>query len=134
MYTFDVVPTGVGDIVIRVAAGTATDAAGNVNPAPNPLTRVYPAIAPTVNFSTVPAVVNGVVNYTVTFSQAVQGFVAADLVVANAAVSNFAAANAKSKLNTTFTFTVTPTADGPVTVGVRRVPQSGQRSVGWLTP
>ena len=50
---------------------------------------------------------------TATFSEAVTGFALADITVGNGAASNLATAD-----NTTFTFDVTPTADGQVTVDV----------------
>jgi cyclophilin family peptidyl-prolyl cis-trans isomerase len=51
--------------------------------------------------------------FTVTFSEDVTGFTAAELVVTNGAVANFNAFDGK-----TYTFNVTPTANGAVTVSV----------------
>ena len=73
--------------VTNVAGPTATISSS----APNP-----------TNGSSIPA--------GVTFSQAVTGFQQSDLVVTNASVSGFAGSGAS------YTFTLTPTADGTVTV------------------
>jgi hypothetical protein len=51
--------------------------------------------------------------FTVTFDEAVNGFTSSGLAVTNGTVSNFTATNAK-----TYTFDVTPTADGAVSVSV----------------
>jgi hypothetical protein len=51
--------------------------------------------------------------FTVTFSENVSGFTAADITVANGSVVNFAQVNPS-----TYTFNVTPSADGQVTVSV----------------
>ncbi|GAA4035174.1 hypothetical protein GCM10022409_19720 [Hymenobacter glaciei] len=55
---------------------------------------------------------NATFAYTVTFSEAVTGFVAGDVSVTNGAISGFAGSG------TTYTFNVTPAANGAVTVNV----------------
>ncbi|MFD2784116.1 Ig-like domain-containing protein [Hymenobacter rubripertinctus] len=57
--------------------------------------------------------------FTVTFSEAVLGFTAADVVVTNGTVSDFTGTGA------TYTFRLTPTITGPVTV---RVPANGAQN------
>src|SRR5262249_31673113 len=45
-YTFNVIATGDGDVSVSVAAGKATDAAGNQNPVSNTLTRTFGGTGP----------------------------------------------------------------------------------------
>jgi hypothetical protein len=47
-FTFNALPSGQGAVTVSVAAGVATDAAGNPNVASNTLTRTLDTIAPTV--------------------------------------------------------------------------------------
>jgi FKBP-type peptidyl-prolyl cis-trans isomerase/Bacterial Ig-like domain/Bacterial Ig domain len=55
----------------------------------------------------------GIIPITAVFSEAVNGFSVADLVVTNGTVSGFTIVNSR-----TFTFSVTPTADGVVSVNI----------------
>jgi hypothetical protein len=107
-------------VSLAVAAGDGTktvcaqfkDAAGNVSTTSTD-TIVLDATAPTVALSSAAAsTVTGSFAVTATFSEAVTGFVAADLTIANGTVSAF------SGSGTTYTFTVSPTADGTVTIDV----------------
>ncbi|WP_158442275.1 DUF4347 domain-containing protein, partial [Planktothrix prolifica] len=69
---------------------------------------VVDTVAPTVALTSPSATtVNGLFNVIATFSEDVTGFDNTDITVANATVGNFATVNAK-----TYTFDVTPTADG----------------------
>jgi|GEM_PF-3023375 len=52
-YTIDITPAGDGIVTVDVAAGTATDAAGNDNLAAPQLTRIYDSIAPAVADGTI---------------------------------------------------------------------------------
>ncbi len=71
-------------------------------------------LAPSVTLSsTSGTTVNGLFTVTATFSEDVSNFINTDITVANGNVSNFAIVNAK-----TYTFDVTPTADGNVTVDI----------------
>ena len=75
---------------------------------------VIDTLAPTVTLvSTEATTVNSAFTVTATFSEDVLGFDTTDITVGNATVGNFVPGNAK-----TYTFDVTPTADGPVTVDV----------------
>ncbi|NJK70575.1 MAG: hypothetical protein HC941_32420, partial [Microcoleus sp. SU_5_3] len=119
-YTFDVTPTASGNVTVDIPAAKATDAAGNNNTAATQLTRtanITPIddITPpnVVLTSTSPTTVTGLFNVTATFNEDVTGFDNTDPTVANATVSNFVKVDAKI-----YTFDVTPTADGNVTVDI----------------
>jgi Ca2+-binding RTX toxin-like protein len=75
---------------------------------------VIDGVAPTVVLTSASTTtVNGLFKVTATFSENVTGFDNTDITVANATVGNFVTLDAK-----TYTFDVTPTADGNVTVDV----------------
>jgi hypothetical protein len=78
------------------------------------INKLQPGVAPTVTLtSTAGATVNAAFTVTATFSEEVTGFELADITVGNGTASNFTAVSA-----TEYTFNVTPTADGSVTVDV----------------
>ncbi|WP_231505954.1 Ig-like domain-containing protein, partial [Planktothrix serta] len=113
-YTFDVTPTADGTVTVDIPGAKATDTVGNSNTAATQLTRIANTVAPTVTLtSAAAATVNGLFTVTATFSEDVTGFVDTDITVANATVGNFVTVDAK-----TYTFDVTPTADGNVTVDI----------------
>lgn len=113
-YTFDVVPTADGEIVVSLAVGVATDPSGNTNLATSaaiisdqssPITSITTTASDPTSLATIP--------FTVTFSEVVTGLTLADVTVTNGTASNFQSVN-----GSTYTFDVTPTADGLVTVSV----------------
>jgi Ca2+-binding RTX toxin-like protein len=113
-YTFDVTPTADGNVTVDIAANSATDSVGNNNTAATQLTRTYDTVAPTVALSSTAATtVNAPFAVTATFTEDVTGFDATDITVGNGTASNFTTVDAK-----TYTFDVTPTADGNVTVDI----------------
>ncbi|PHX53273.1 hypothetical protein CP500_022375 [Tychonema bourrellyi FEM_GT703] len=113
-YTFDVTPTASGNVTVDIPAAKATDTAGNNNTAATQLTRTADVTAPTVTLTSASTTtVNGLFAVTATFSEDVTGFDNTDITVANATVGNFVTVDAK-----TYTFDVTPTADGKVTVDI----------------
>ncbi len=114
LYTFDVTPAGPGLVTVNVAAGVTVDSAGNGNTAATQFSITYDGTAPAVTISSAAVSPTNVspIPVTVTFSEAVTGFVAGDVVVGNGAVSNFAGGP------DIYTFDVTPAADGLVTVDV----------------
>jgi RNA 3'-terminal phosphate cyclase len=112
-YTFDVTPTNSGAIAVDIAAGAAQDIANNDNTAASSLSRVADLIAPTVALtSSSPANVNGVFSVTAEFSEAVNNFVAGDIIVVNGTVSNLVASGSN------YTFDVTPISNGTVTIDI----------------
>jgi hypothetical protein len=112
-YTFTVTPNADGPVTVDVPAATATDIAGNNNTAATQLTRTYDATAPTVALTSAsPTTTNAAFSVTATFSESVTGFMASDVNLTNSTISNFTGSGSN------YTFTVTPNADGPVTVDV----------------
>ncbi|MEG4264813.1 Ig-like domain-containing protein, partial [Microcoleus sp. Pol12A4] len=112
-YTFDVAPNADGPVTVDVPAATAIDIAGNNNTTATQLTRSNDATAPTVALTSAsPTTTNAPFLVTATFSESVTGFIASDVNLTNSTISNFTGSG------TTYNFTVTPNADGPVTVDV----------------
>ena len=113
VYTFDVTPTADGAVTVDVAGSVAIDAAGNNNTAATQLSVTYDPSAPTVTLTSTASVFSGLFTVTATFSEAVTGFEVGDITVGNGSASNFDDTAAP-----VYTFDVTPTADGAVTVDV----------------
>ncbi|MDQ2770477.1 MAG: Ig-like domain-containing protein, partial [Bacteroidota bacterium] len=103
-----------GSHTVRATAqtsGSAVSANSNTN------TFTVDTVQPTVAITSSTAANGGStttspIAYTVTFSEAVTGFVAGDVTVTNGGISGF------SGSGTTYTFNVTPAANGAVTVSV----------------
>jgi RNA 3'-terminal phosphate cyclase len=112
VYTFDVMPLGSGSIAVDIPVSVAQDIASNGNTAATALSRTADLVAPTVALtSSAPPNVNGVFSVTATFNESVTDFVISDITVSNGTVSNLAGSG-------TYTFDVTPTSNGTVTVGI----------------
>lgn len=108
--------TGDGTIGISIAAGVAVDAATNSSAAAGPsATFTVDNSAPTVTMtSAAPDPTNtSPIPVTVQFSEAVTGFTALDITPGNGTVGNFVAVDAD-----TYTFDLTPTAQGLVTADI----------------
>ncbi|MEG4008977.1 DUF4347 domain-containing protein [Microcoleus sp. Pol11C1] len=112
-YTFTVTPSADGNVTVDVPAAKATDTAGNNNTAAAQLVRTADITAPTVALtSTSATTTNAPFLVTATFSETVTGFSESGVNVSNGTVSGFAGSGSN------YTFTVTPTADGNVTVDI----------------
>ncbi|MEG4853250.1 DUF4347 domain-containing protein, partial [Microcoleus sp. B5-D4] len=112
-YEFTVTPTATGNVTVDIPAATATDTIGNSNTAAIQLTRTADITPPNVILtSTSPTTTNAPFLVTATFSETVTGFTDTDVTVANGTVSGFTGTGA------TYNFTVTPTANGAVTVDI----------------
>jgi hypothetical protein len=113
-YTFNIAPTANGTITVNIAAGAANDAAGNPSLAATEFTIVSDTSAPSVTLSTSAGTPTNLaaIPFEAVFSEAVADFVASDITVTNGTVTNFQGSG------TTYTFDVTPTADGDVTVSI----------------
>lgn len=115
VYSALIIPAVDGPVSVAVAAAAAADAAGNGNGAAAPLSRTYDATPPGVTLaSTAAAVTNASsIPVSISFTEAVSGFVAGGITVSNGAVAGFTALDAK-----TYQVLISPLADGPVTVQV----------------
>src|SRR5262249_42689767 len=115
-YTFAVSPTGDGQVSVSLNAGGAQELAGGPNTAAGPTTIVSERFAPsaTVSSSAAPATKDSPIPFTVTFSEGVTGFDAADITVSGGALGTISGASG----GTTYTFNVTPSAEGNVSVTV----------------
>ena len=89
-YTFDLIPAGQGLVKADIAAGVATDSAGNGNTVASQFSRLYDTIAPTV-LSSLRANPNPTnlasVTFTVTFSEPVTGVNVSDFSLAITGIS-----------------------------------------------
>ncbi|MEI7687049.1 MAG: Ig-like domain-containing protein, partial [Planctomycetota bacterium] len=111
-YTFSITPTADGPVTVQLAAGVVHDAAGNGNPVAN--FTINADVPPTASIATAANPTNAAtIAMTVTFDEDVVNFSAAGVMVTNGTLSGFLAVNDR-----TYTFTVTPTADGLVTINV----------------
>ncbi|MBP3957471.1 hypothetical protein J8F10_19665 [Gemmata sp. G18] len=110
-YTFEIVPTADGPVTFTLASGAVTDLSGNGNVS-TPFTITSDRTAPAATFtSNQPDPTNAsTVVVTIDFGEDVTGFDAADVTVTNGTFT-FAAVDARH-----YAVTVTPTADGQVTV------------------
>ncbi len=110
--TFNVVPSGDGDVTIDIESGAAVDLAGNSSDAATRNTVVSDTTRPTVSFTPIlsSATNSALVGVTATFSESVTGFDLSDLGVTNGSASNFAGSGS------VYTFDIAPTADGEVSV------------------
>ncbi|MFC1925011.1 Ig-like domain-containing protein, partial [Chloroflexota bacterium] len=113
-YTFNVTPTGDGEVTVDIAASVAQDEAGNGNTAADQFSITYDGEAPSVvltSTATSPTSTSPI-PMTATFSEAVTGFHPGDITVGNGTRSNFAGGPI------VYTFDVTPAGDGEVTVDI----------------
>jgi hypothetical protein len=113
-YSFDLTPSGQGLVTADIAAGVATDAAGNGNTAATQFSRTFDSAGPTVTMnSAAPNPTNtSPIPVTVQFSDPVTGFTASDIVAGNATVSNFSGSGAN------YSFDLTPSGQGLVTADI----------------
>ena len=110
VWTVTITPTGNGEVTATVADGSYTDTAGNEGEQGTD-SESFDVDGPSVAVDIVNEGQTGTVTFT--FSEAVTGFEAGDVSVANGSLSNLVRIN-----DTTWTATVTPAATGDVTVSV----------------
>ncbi|WP_421789861.1 Ig-like domain-containing protein [Hyphobacterium sp.] len=114
VYTATITPAADGAVTVDVAASAAQDGANNASTAATQLSVNFDGTAPTATISsTASGTVGGAFDITVTFSEDVAGFTQGEIAVGNGAVSNF-----QQTSGSTYTATITPAADGQVTVDV----------------
>ncbi len=113
VYTATITPSTEGAVTVDVAAAVAQDLAGNDNTAASQFGIENDETVPTVTITSAANDPTGSsFDITVTFSEDVTGFDLSDLTVGNGAAGNFAGSGA------VYTATITPSADGTVTVDV----------------
>lgn len=114
----DIVPIAVGDVTVDIAANVASDTAGNGNLVATQFSIEYDSDRPTVVFSAVDGGLDGTATNTspipfkVTFSKDINGFDLTDISVGNGTAGNLVETVARTE----YTFDVTPSTDGLVTV------------------
>lgn len=116
VYTFTVAPSGQGTVTVSIPADTVIDDTDTYTNFASPdLVRIYDSVAPTVTLSSTASSTTNVspIHVTATFSEDVINFISSDVVVGNGAISNFASSSAS-----VYTFDVTPSEQGVVTVDV----------------
>ncbi len=112
-YSVVVSPTAAGALTVNLAAGAAINDSGTTNSAATQFSRTYALANPSVTLSTsAGAATNGPFTVSATFSETVTGFVIGDITPTNAALTAF------SGSGTTYTFLVTPTTNGNVTIDI----------------
>jgi hypothetical protein len=114
VYTALITPDAEGLVTVDVPADAAQDAAGNGSTAAEQFSITYDTSDPSVAVtSSAPDPTNtSPIPVTITFSKAVSGFELADLVVGNGAAGDFSGSGA------VYSATITPDADGAVTVDI----------------
>ena len=110
-YTARITPSSSGTVTVEVAAGTAQDAAGHDNTASARYSVEADLVAPSVTLSGPADTQTGAFEVTVTFSEPVSGFVAADVTVTNGTAT-------LSGSGASYTVRITPSSSGTVTVEV----------------
>ena len=114
-YTLAVTPAGSANVVVTVAANSATDGSNTGPASAVSATAIWDAAAPTVGITGVPATINSTaaLTATFTFSEDVTGFVTGDVTVTGGTKGAFASTSAR-----TYTLAVTPTSGSNVVVTV----------------
>ncbi|CAN5245567.1 hypothetical protein BH11PLA2_BH11PLA2_22140 [soil metagenome] len=117
-YTFDVTANTDGNVDVGFAANAASDAAGNGNSAPTPLTVVVDTLpaTPLITITSAASPTNLTpLSYMVTFGEPVSEF---DGLASSFAVSGGTISNIVTVDTTHITFDITPTVQGDVTVSM----------------
>ncbi len=110
-YTVTITPSADGDVTVDLAAGAAQDLSGNASLAATQFTIAADVTAPEVTLSTASTdPVSGAFALAITFSEGVTGFALDDLTVGNGAASDLTGSGSD------YSVTITPAADGDVTV------------------
>jgi hypothetical protein len=111
-YAVTITPAGDGAVTVDVAAAAAQDAAGNDNVAAAQFSITNDGTAPTVVIAGPAGAQTGAFPVSFTFSETVTGFALGDITVGNGAASVLTGSGSA------YTATITPAADGAVTVDV----------------
>lgn len=114
VYTIDVTPTSDGTVTVDLAAGVASDDAGNGNTAAAQLSLTSDLTAPTVVITGPAGVVTENATIRFAFSETVTGFEANDITVTNGTKGNFTELTA----GLVYTMQVTPQKGQDVSVAI----------------
>ena len=122
-----VTPAGSANVVVTVAANSATDGSNTGPASAVSATAIWDAVVPTVEITGVPATINSTaaLTATFTFSEAVTGFVTGDVTVTGGTKGAFTAVS-----GTTYTLEVTPAGSVDVTVAVTANSATGAFNTG----
>lgn len=114
-YTATVTPTTDGSVSVNVAAEVAQDSVGNGNTAATTLSLTYDGTAPAPTITSAESNPSNSTSFTATvsFGETVTGFAVGDITAGNASLSGFT-----DNGDGTFDVTVSPTAEGAVTLDV----------------
>ncbi|MBU1108936.1 MAG: Ig-like domain-containing protein [Candidatus Riflebacteria bacterium] len=116
-WSIDVTPPAEGEVTVNIAAGVVADAAGNPNTAALPLAitcdSVRPSVVSLTTTETNPTS-NSPIPVTIQFGEAVSGFQLTHLTISNGTAGNLQV----GMVNNSFTFDVTPTTNGVVTINL----------------
>ena len=115
-YTATITPTTSGTVIFNINARVATDAANNPNTAAITQTVNVDVDRPTVTISVPSETQTGAFDATITFSEAVSGFILHDVSLTGSAARITVWRVSGDKI--TYIATITPTASGTVTIGV----------------
>ncbi len=115
VYTLAIIPTSGSNVVVTVAANSATDGTNTGPASAESKTATWDASVPTVGITGVPARISGTSDLTATFtfSEDVTGFVKNDITVTGGTAGTFTATSAK-----VYTLVITPDGDANVVVAV----------------
>lgn len=114
-YSVTVTPVNDGAVTLDIAAGVAEDSASNASLAAAQLSLVYDTAvpAPTITSNEPDPTNSASFPLTIAFGEAVNGFVVGDITVVNASLSGFTDNGSGD-----YSVTVTPTADGTVSLSL----------------
>lgn len=113
-YSVDVTPDTEWVVTVNIAGGVANDSAGNGNVSAAQLSRTFDSTSPSVIISSSAASIINTpsIPVTINFSEGVTGFTVGDISVTNGTAGSFSGSGAS------YTASITPTADGTVSVSI----------------
>jgi hypothetical protein len=114
-YTSNIMPIAQGSVTVSVSAGKAKDSTNTDNSASNTLEWFFdgpPTVTITSSVTAASTTSNSTIPVTFTFSESVTGFIATDVTLMSATITDFAGSGA------VYTATIVPTAPGSVSVSV----------------
>jgi len=113
-YSFNLNPSSNGTVTVNVSSAVANDAAGNSNTAAMQFSKIFDNTNPTLSITSVTSSPTNSTSIpiTITFSESVSGFDSNDITSGNGSISGFSGSGAN------YSFTLTPTSPGAVTISI----------------